>query len=134
MKIGVLTGGGDCPGLNAAIRAIVRAAARHRYQVLGIREAWYGLPSGDVLPLTVEMTTGLLSMGGTILGGSRRNPLKVRGGLKTCLRNFKKLELNALISIGGEGTLNLANQFYERRLPLVCIPKTIDNDTWGTDV
>jgi len=133
MRIGVLTGGGDCPGLNAAIRAIVRAADAHRYHVLGIREGWYGLLTADVQPLTVETTRGLLSMGGTILGGSRRNPLKVRGGLKTCLRNFRKLGLSAIISIGGEGTLNLAYQFSQKGLPVVCVPKTIDNDTWGTD-
>lgn len=134
MLIGILTGGGDCPGLNAAIRAIVRAAAAKGHRVLGIREGWNGLLTAETQPLTVESTRDLLAMGGTVLGGSRRNPLKVRGGLKTCLKNFKKLRLDALISIGGEGTLNLAARFSDAGVPVVCVPKTIDNDTWGTDV
>ncbi len=133
MRIGVLTGGGDCPGLNAAIRAVVRAAVRHHHQVIGIREGWYGLVTQDVQPLTVESTRGLLAVGGTLLGGSRRNPLKLRGGLKTLLKNAKKLNLDVIISIGGEGTLKIAARVSESGFPVICVPKTIDNDTWGTD-
>ena len=134
VRIGLLTGGGDCPGLNAAIRAVVRAADRYGHRVIGIREGWQGLFTRDVRPLTAKDTTGILAQGGTILGGSRDNPLKYRRGLQICLKNFRQLKLNAVISIGGEGTLKLADVFSKAGMPVVCVPKTIDNDTWGTDV
>ncbi|HEX5036158.1 MAG TPA: ATP-dependent 6-phosphofructokinase [bacterium] len=133
MRIGILTGGGDCSGLNAAIRAVVRAADKDGHRVYGILSGWKGLLKGEGRWLRVEETAGLLSLGGTILGSSRVNPLKVRGGLKLCLRNFRKAKLNALIVVGGEGTLKIADALSRAGLPLVVIPKTIDNDTAGTD-
>ncbi len=134
MKIGLLTGGGDCPGLNAAIRAVVRSATNQGDRVVGIRNGWNGLLTSDFVSLTLENTTDLLPLGGTILGGSRVNPLALRGGLQKCVKNFRKSKLDAVISIGGEGTLKIAATFDRQGIPVVCIPKTIDNDTWGTDV
>ena len=133
MNLAVLTGGGDCPGLNAAIRAVVRAGLKKGDRLFGILEGWSGLLSQKIIPLTLENTSGLLPMGGTILGGSRTNPLKVRGGIKRSLNFFHRRKFDALISIGGEGTLNIAAAFWKEGLPVVCVPKTIDNDTWGTD-
>lgn len=133
MKLAVLTGGGDCPGLNAAIRAVVRTAVKKGDRVFGILEGWNGLLKKKCIPLTLENTSGLLPMGGTILGGSRANPLAVPGGMKRGIRFFHHEKFDALISIGGEGTLKIASVFWEAGLPVVCIPKTIDNDTWGTD-
>ena len=134
MKIAVLTGGGDCPGLNAAIRAVVRRALEKGDRVYGIREGWKGFLEGRIVPLTAEDLSGILPLGGTVLGTSRVNPLKVKGGMRRCLRQFRRHSLRALIPIGGEGTLRIAHAFSEAGLPVVCIPKTIDNDTWGTDV
>lgn len=133
MKIAVLTGGGDCPGLNAAIRAVVRSAVVSGDRVFGIREGWKGLLEGNLIPLNLDKASGILPLGGTILGSSRVNPLKVRGGMKRSIATFTRHRLDALISIGGEGTLKIAHAFSEAGLPIVCIPKTIDNDTWGTD-
>ncbi len=133
MKIALLTGGGDCPGLNAAIRAVVRRAVHAGDRVFGIQEGWKGFLQGSIRPLAVREVTGILPMGGTILGTSRVNPLKVKGGLRRCLNHFKRLQLEGLIAIGGEGTLRIAQAFSKAGLPVVCIPKTIDNDTWGTD-
>ena len=133
MKIAVLTGGGDCPGLNAAIRAVVRRALSQGDRIIGILEGWKGLLDNKVKPLTAEMTSGILPLGGTILGTARVNPLKVRGGIKKCLANFRRNKLDALITVGGEGTLRIAAAFAEEGMPIVCVPKTIDNDAWGTD-
>lgn len=133
MKIGVLTGGGDCPGLNAAIRAVVRSALSYGFQVVGIREGWNGLYKQKFIPLTLDKTSGLLPLGGTILGTSRVNPLKIGGGLKRCFKNFQKNKLHAIVSIGGEGSLKIASTFSHEGMPIVSIPKTIDNDVWGTD-
>ncbi len=133
MKIGLLTGGGDCSGLNAAIRAVVRSAIQKGDRVFGIQDGWKGFLEGKNVPLTLEKTSGILPLGGTILGSARVNPLKVRGGIEKCLRHFRRLKLDVLISVGGEGTLRIASVFSQKGMPIICIPKTIDNDTWGTD-
>ncbi len=133
-RIGVLTGGGDCPGLNAVIRAIVRRAVdSYNFDVLGIREGWAGLVTGSVEPLTKYSVTGILPRGGTILGTSRTNPLKSEESLQRVLENTKKYGLDAIIVIGGEDTLGAAHKFHELGVPIVGVPKTIDNDLPGTD-
>lgn len=132
-RVGILTGGGDCPGLNAAIRAIVRRASQHRYASVGILEGWRGLMNGQTRELSRDAVTGILHVGGTILRTSRTNPLKMHDGVENVEANFRKLELDALIAIGGEDTLGVANSLYQRGLPVVGIPKTIDNDLGGTD-
>ncbi len=133
MKIGLLTGGGDCPGLNAAIRAVVQKASQENIKVLGILEGWKGLLEGKFKILNRDNTASILNLGGTILGGSRMNPLQISRGIEKSLKNFRKQKLGALLAIGGEGTLKVAEAFSKKGMPMVCIPKTIDNDTWGTD-
>lgn len=133
MKVGVLTGGGDCPGLNAVIRAIVRRATRHGFEVMGLRDGWKGLLENDHFRLTRETTSGILHRGGTILGTSRVNPFKVENGLERVLRTVEQNQLGAVIAIGGEGTLSAANQMSKHGLKVVGVPKTIDNDLNGTD-
>jgi phosphofructokinase-like protein len=133
MKIGVLTGGGDCPGLNAVIRAVVKRAERMGDEVLGIRNGWSGLLTGNVEPLTPFSVMGILPKGGTILGTSRTNPFKSQEGVQKCLDYFRKYGLEALIAIGGEDTLGVAERFHAQGMPVVGIPKTIDNDLPGTD-
>ncbi len=133
MKIGVLTGGGDCPGLNAVIRAVVKKAEKGGDSVLGIKNGWKGLVEGQVEPLTDFSVSGLLPKGGTVLGTSRTNPFKSAEALEKCEHNFKRYGLDALIAIGGEDTLGVAKKFHERGMPVVGIPKTIDNDLAGTD-
>lgn len=132
-RIGILTGGGDCPGLNAAIRAVVRTAVgRHRWEVLGFRDGWRGVMEGDVRDLTIESVQGILHRGGTILGSSGANPYQ-EGGAGRVRSNFRDLDIDALIVIGGEGTLGAAAHMAEEGLPIIGIPKTIDNDLSGTD-
>ena len=132
-RIGILTGGGDCPGLNAAIRAVVRTAVgRHRWEVLGFRDGWRGVMEGDVRDLTLESVQGILHRGGTILGSSGADPYH-EGGADRVRSNCRDLDVDALIVIGGEGTLGAAARLAEERLPVVGIPKTIDNDLSGTD-
>lgn len=134
MKIGVLTGGGDCPGLNAAIRAIVRKSINNNHEVIGIKNGWKGLLEGDADILTIDEVTGILPKGGTILGTSRTNPYKKENGLEQVKDNFKKLKLDALITIGGEDTLGVAYKLIKDGLPnIVGVPKTIDNDLYATD-
>ena len=133
MRIAVLTGGGDCPGLNAVIRAVVRRAQNHRFEVLGLRDGWKGLIEDRVFPLTRENTAGILHRGGTILGTSRVNPVTLEGGLEKVMANAAKHGINAVVAIGGEGTLSAAARLHEHGLPVVGIPKTIDNDLNGTD-
>jgi phosphofructokinase-like protein len=133
MKIGVLTGGGDCPGLNAVIRAIVKKAEKGGDTVLGIKNGWKGLVEGVVVPLTDTSVSGLLPKGGTVLGTSRTNPFKDVESVAKCEENFKRFGLEALIAIGGEDTLGVAKKFAEKGLPVVGVPKTIDNDLSGTD-
>jgi 6-phosphofructokinase 1 len=133
MRIAVLTGGGDCPGLNAVIRAIVRRARTHGFECVGMREGWRGLIDDLHLPLDRETTSGILHRGGTILGTSRVNPFKVPEGLNKVRANMEKHRLGAVIAIGGEGTLGAAAQLFKEGLKVVGIPKTIDNDLNGTD-
>jgi 6-phosphofructokinase 1 len=133
MKIGVLTGGGDCPGLNAVIRAVVRKADAHNSRVVGIRNGWKGLVDLAPMDLDSKAVTGILHTGGTIIGTSRTNPFKNPSGPDKVLRNFRLLGLDALIAIGGEDTLGAASKLFERGLPVVGVPKTIDNDLSGTD-
>ena len=131
--IGVLTGGGDCPGLDAAIRAVVRSGIRHDFETLGIRNGWMGLIDGDVEPLTDFSVSGILPKGGTILGTSRTNPLKNTSDLQKIKNNMKKYGIRALVVIGGDGTLSAARDVAKQGIPIVGIPKTIDNDILGTD-
>ncbi|PYQ09746.1 MAG: 6-phosphofructokinase [Acidobacteria bacterium] len=133
MKIGLLTGGGDCPGLNAVIRAVVRRALSFGIEVLGIRNGFLGLIEGDVEPLTGFSVTGILPKGGTILGTSRYDPLRVMEDRQKLLNNLKRYGLDALIAVGGDGTLSAARELHEMGVPIVGVPKTIDNDLKGTD-
>jgi phosphofructokinase-like protein len=134
-KVGILTGGGDCPGLNAVIRAVVRRAEHHQLQIVGIRDGWKGLmePEGRSLHLTRDNTSGILHLGGTILGTSRTNPFKKPEGPATLQQNVAALGLDALIAVGGEDTLGAAKKLGELGLKVVGVPKTIDNDLNGTD-
>jgi len=132
--IGILTGGGDCPGLNAVIRAVVRRADAAGWQTVAVREGWRGLVDGLFEDLGPHEVSGILPRGGTIIGTSRTNPFKLDGGVERVLRNFKDRELDALVAIGGEDTLGVASRlFAEHGLPVVGVPKTIDNDLSGTD-
>ncbi len=132
-KIGVLTGGGDAPGLNAAIRAVVRRASQLGWEVLGIRRGWAGVMETDVEPLTINTVAGILPRGGTILGTSRTNPFKTEETAEKAIAKVKELKLDALVAIGGEDTLGAANKLWKRGIPVVGIPKTIDNDLDATD-
>jgi 6-phosphofructokinase len=132
--IGVLTGGGDCPGLNAVIRAVERAGIKYDFSTLGIRNGWQGLIDGDVEPLTDFSVSGILPKGGTILGTSRTNPLKNTADFQKIKANIKKFGLHALVIIGGDGTLSAARDVAKQGIPVVGIPKTIDNDICGTDM
>lgn len=135
MHIGVLTGGGDCPGLNAAIRAIVRKGIdRHGHAIVGFRDGWRGALEGSYSELTIESTRGILHRGGTILGSSRTNPFKHEDGLDRIRRNMASLRLDGLIAIGGEDTLGAAAKLHELGVPLIGVPKTIDNDIGATDM
>jgi 6-phosphofructokinase 1 len=135
MRVGVLTGGGDCPGLNAVIRAAVRVGAgRHGHEHVGLHRGWRGLLRRETLPLDRDRVAPILARGGTILGSSRTNPFKEPGGGEECVRAFADLGLDALIAIGGEDTLGVARRLHdEHDLPVVGVPKTIDNDLSGTD-
>ncbi len=132
-RFGILTGGGDCPGLNAAIRATTKAALKMDYEVIGFHDGWEGLLFNRSEVLDSIKTSGIIDRGGTILGASRTSPLRIEDGPKRVLDAFKEFELRAIVVLGGEGTLSVANQIYEMGLPLIGIPKTIDNDVWGTD-
>lgn len=132
-KIGVLTGGGDCPGLNPAIRAIVMKAKEYDYQVIGIKDGWKGLITGDTMELDIPDVQEIISFGGTIIGTSRKNPLKKEEEKKKVLENIKNLELSALIAIGGDDTLSVAAKLSDEGVPVVGIPKTMDNDLLHTD-
>ncbi len=133
MRIGVLTGGGDCPGLNAAIRAVVAGARRKNFEVVGIRKGWEGLLTRDVVPLTWQRVEDAVSLGGTMISTSRTNPLKNPRSSDMALENADHLGLGALIAIGGDDTLGAAEELYRRGLRTVGIPKTIDGDVGGTD-
>jgi ATP-dependent phosphofructokinase / diphosphate-dependent phosphofructokinase len=134
VKVGVLTGGGDCPGLNAVIRAVARRAFSNRHEVVGVREGWRGLVDGKFEPLGAREVSGLLPRGGTILGTSRTNPYRVEGGVDAVRENFASASLDALVAIGGEDTLGVATRLHaEHDFPVVGVPKTIDNDLSATD-
>jgi phosphofructokinase-like protein len=133
MKIGILTGGGDCPGLNAVIRAIVRKSLLFGWESVGIKYGWKGLLNQDIMPLDMKAVSEILQKGGTILGTSRTNPYKLENGEKTALENAEKAGLDALVAIGGEDTLGVAARLNKAGLKVVGIPKTIDNDLKGTD-
>jgi ATP-dependent phosphofructokinase / diphosphate-dependent phosphofructokinase len=140
MRVGVLTGGGDCPGLNAVIRAIVRTgAAEYGFEFTGFRDGWRGPLEGDTMVLDVQAVRGILPRGGTILGSSRTNPLGEsaasggRSGLERVKGNLSSLGVDALVAIGGEDTLGVAGRLYEEGVNVVGVPKTIDNDLSATD-
>ncbi len=132
-KIGILTGGGDCPGLNAVIRAVVYKANEYGWEVLGVRYGWKGMLDADVVPLKKEDVEDILPLGGTIIKTSRTNPYKVEGGEKKVLENAKKLGIDCLVACGGEDTLGVANKLTKAGLKCVGVPKTIDNDLGATD-
>src|SRR6202048_3851233 len=136
MKIAVLTGGGDCPGLNAVIRGVGRRGRRHGLGGMGVREGWRGLLDPPLHErLTRESTSGILHLGGTILGTSRTNPFKKPpGGSEMVLRNLKALNVSAVVAIGGEDTLGVATKLGTMGVNIVGVPKTIDNDLSGTDL
>lgn len=133
-RIGILTGGGDCPGLNAVLRAVVHRAMKDQVTVLGIKNGWAGLISGRINVLDRDAVSGILPRGGTIIGTSRVQPLGEPEFLPLIRSNWEKNGLQALIVVGGEGTLRAADEMYrEYGFPIVGIPKTIDNDLCGTD-
>jgi ATP-dependent phosphofructokinase / diphosphate-dependent phosphofructokinase len=141
MRVGVLTGGGDCPGLNAVIRAVVRTGvAEHEMEFIGFRDGWRGPLEGDTMVLDVEAVRGILPRGGTILGSSRTNPLAEaatvggKSGLERIKENLESLGVDALVAIGGEDTLGVAARLHESGARVVGVPKTIDNDLSATDL
>ncbi len=134
MRAGILTGGGDCPGLNAVIRAVTRRLQTSGWDVMGVREGWRGLVENKLEELGPREISGILPRGGTIVGTSRTNPFKLDGGVDAVLRNFAENSLDALVAIGGEDTLGVAARLSEEHdFPVVGVPKTIDNDLSGTD-
>ena len=133
-SIGILTGGGDCPGLNAVIRAVVRSADAAGWDAVAVREGWRGLVEPIFEDLGPSQVSGILPRGGTIIGTSRTNPFKLEGAVERVMQNFRDRGLDALVAIGGEDTLGVAARMYaEHQLPVVGVPKTIDNDLSGTD-
>jgi ATP-dependent phosphofructokinase / diphosphate-dependent phosphofructokinase len=135
MKIGILTGGGDCPGLNAVIRAVVRKGLFHYSdEFVGFKEGWRGVLENISVPLDLDAVAGILPRGGTILRTSRTNPAKKEGGLDACIANLKKNRIEALVAIGGDDTQSVSQKLFERGVNVVAVPKTIDNDVGGTEV
>lgn len=133
-KIGILTGGGDCPGLNPVIRAVVRKGISEGYEIIGIKNGWKGLIDNDTEKLDFRSVSGILPKGGTILGTSRTNPYKKENGVQKVKENYKNLGINALITVGGEDTLGVASKLIKDGIPnIVGVPKTIDNDLSCTD-
>jgi 6-phosphofructokinase 1 len=134
LKVGVLTGGGDCPGLNPAIRGLVYRGLDHGFDFVGLEEGWRGLVEGKTLPLGLNEVQHIVNQGGTILGTSRTNPFKKEGYVDRCLATWKDLGLDALVAMGGEDTLGVATRFSaEHGLHVVGVPKTMDNDLSATD-
>ena len=134
MKVGILSGGGDAPGINAVIRAVVRKGFQHyRDEIVGIKDGWRGLLEGEFLPLDLKSASGILPRGGSILGTSRTNPFKQESGARKILENAKKTGIEAVVVIGGEDTLSVAYKMGEFGLKCIGVPKTIDNDLPGTD-
>lgn len=140
MKIGILTSGGDCPGINATIRGVCKTAINHYgMEVYGIHSGFRGLIDNDIVPLTNKDLSGLLNLGGTILGTSREKPFKKKSSASTdkpalMLKHIKELQLDCVVCIGGNGTQKTANKLAQLGVNVVSIPKTIDNDIWGTDI
>jgi 6-phosphofructokinase 1 len=135
MRIGVLTGGGDCPGLNAVIRSVVRKAVREfDDELVGFRDGWRGLLDDVAQPLTLESTIGILPRGGTILGSSRTNPYKRGDGSRVVAETLARRRVDCLIAIGGDDTLGVAARLHEEGVKVVGVPKTIDNDLGATDM
>jgi phosphofructokinase-like protein len=134
MRIGILTGGGDCPGLNAVIRAVVRkGVTEHGDEIVGFRDGWRGVLEADTRPMDLAAVRGILPRGGTVLGTSRTNPYGVEGGPDRLLANLERLGIDGLIPIGGEDTLGVATKLAEAGVRVVGVPKTIDNDLDATD-
>lgn len=134
MKIGMLTGGGDCPGLNAVIRAVVRKGVFHYHdEFVGYMEGWRGVIEDNSMALDLDAVSGILPRGGTILRTSRTNPSKRPDGIARCIATLEKHKVDALIAIGGDDTLSVAQKLYEAGVKVVGVPKTIDNDLSGTD-
>ena len=133
-KVAILTGGGDCPGLNPAIRGCVMAGIDKGFEFIGLQEGWRGFIEGKTQSLGLTDVKEIVGKGGTILGTSRTNPFKKEGAVEKCLATFKTLKLDALVALGGEDTLGVAARFYkEYKLPVVGVPKTMDNDLSATD-
>jgi 6-phosphofructokinase 1 len=131
----MLTGGGDCPGLNAVMRAVVRKGERtHGDELLGFLDGWRGVIDGAIRSLDVEAFRGTLPRGGTVLGSSRTNPFTLDGGVDACRTTLERLEIDALIAIGGEDTLGVADKLHQLGVSVVGVPKTIDNDLSGTEL
>ena len=134
MRVGVLTGGGDCPGLNAVIRAVVRKGVKeHGFEFVGYRDGWRGPLEGVTMELGIEQCRGILPRGGTILGSSRTNPFKLDHGVEQIKDNLASHGVDALVAIGGEDTLGVATKLADLGVDVVGVPKTIDNDLSGTD-
>ncbi len=134
MRVGILTGGGDCPGLNAVIRAVVRKAERfYGDEVIGFRDGWRGVVEGDWVSLDVRACEGLLPRGGTVLGTSRYTPFNLPDGINRSSQTLDGLDLGALIAIGGEGTLSCTYDMFKRGFKMIGVPKTIDNDVGSTE-
>jgi len=133
MRIAILTGGGDAPGLNAAIRAVARAAWQEGYEVVGIRNGWWGLVNNDLLPLSPDLISGILPRGGTVLGTSRYNPFKDGADPPRMLETLRVRGIDAMVAIGGDDTLGAALKLSQMQVRVVGIPKTMDNDIPGTD-
>lgn len=132
-RIGILTGGGDCPGLNAAIRATTKTAIREGFEVIGIRDGWKGFIDNKNEILDSLKTSEIIDRGGTILGTSRFSPLRIENGPQRVMDRFKELELTAAVVLGGDGTLSITAKLFRMGLPVIGIPKTIDNDVMETD-
>ncbi len=133
-KIGILTGGGDCPGLNPAIRGVVYRALSEGIECVGILDGWKGMLEAKSVPLTLQDVEYIINKGGTIIGTSRTNPYKKENGTEKCVETLKKLQLDAVIAMGGEDTLGVATKLYkEKNFPVVGVPKTMDNDLGVTD-
>jgi phosphofructokinase-like protein len=134
MRVGVLTGGGDCPGLNAVIRAVVRQGVKtHGFEFVGFRDGWKGPLEGLTMELGIKECRGILPRGGTILGSSRTNPFKIDDGVERIQANLASAGVDALVAIGGEDTLGVATKLFDLGVNVVGVPKTIDNDLSGTD-
>ncbi|HEX6424912.1 MAG TPA: 6-phosphofructokinase, partial [Acidimicrobiales bacterium] len=135
MRVAMLTGGGDCPGLNAVMRAIVRKGqALYGDELVGVRDGWRGAIDGDQVDLSIDSFRGTLPRGGTILGSSRTNPFKVEGGPDAVRATLADNAIDALVAIGGEDTLGVAGRFAAEGMPVIGVPKTIDNDLSATEL